>query len=140
MSIGAGVRAVHGRCAHAGHWGGAGGLATSYWLTQAGVEHLLVERRDRLGGGWMDNCRDSFCLVAANFSIQLPRHMPTPALTRTVSCPDQRPEEGPPSGHHPACRPGARGHVFVLVAVTETETLRWVLAGTGERGCDECPG
>lgn len=26
-------------------------LATSYWLEQAGVEHVLLERRDRLGGG-----------------------------------------------------------------------------------------
>ncbi len=51
--------------------GGQAGLATSYWLTRAGVEHIVVERRDRLGGGWMDRW-DSFCLVTPNFAIQLP--------------------------------------------------------------------
>ncbi|MGH3788320.1 MAG: flavin-containing monooxygenase [Pseudonocardiaceae bacterium] len=51
--------------------GGQAGLATSYWLTQAGVEHLVVERRDQLGGGWLDRW-DSFCLVAPNFGVLLP--------------------------------------------------------------------
>lgn len=51
--------------------GGQAGLATSYWLTQAGVEHLVVERRNRFGGGWLDRW-DSFCLVAPNFVILLP--------------------------------------------------------------------
>jgi glycine/D-amino acid oxidase-like deaminating enzyme len=51
--------------------GGQVGLATSYWLTQAGVEHLVVERRNRFGGGWLDRW-DSFCLVAPNFVILLP--------------------------------------------------------------------
>jgi putative flavoprotein involved in K+ transport len=50
---------------------GQAGLATSYWLTQAGVEHLVVDRRDRLGGGWLDRW-DSFCLVAPNFTLLLP--------------------------------------------------------------------
>ncbi len=50
---------------------GQAGLATSYWLTQAGVDHLVVERRDCLGGGWHDRW-DSFCLVAPNFTIRLP--------------------------------------------------------------------
>lgn len=51
--------------------GGQAGLATSYWLTHAGVEHLVVERRNRFGGGWLDRW-DSFCLVAPNFVIRLP--------------------------------------------------------------------
>ncbi|MGH3982738.1 MAG: flavin-containing monooxygenase [Pseudonocardiaceae bacterium] len=50
---------------------GQAGLATSYWLTQSGVEHLVVERRNRFGGGWLDRW-DSFCLVAPNFVILLP--------------------------------------------------------------------
>src|SRR6266545_3605068 len=50
---------------------GQAGLATSYWLTKAGVEHLVVDRRDRLGGAWRDRW-DSFCLVAPNFTILLP--------------------------------------------------------------------
>ena len=50
---------------------GQAGLATSYWLTKAGVEHVVLERRDRLGGGWLDRW-DSLCLVAPNFTILLP--------------------------------------------------------------------
>ncbi|HWM03674.1 MAG TPA: NAD(P)/FAD-dependent oxidoreductase [Actinophytocola sp.] len=50
---------------------GQAGLATSYWLTGAGIDHLVVEARDRLGGAWPDRW-DSFHLVAPNFSIQLP--------------------------------------------------------------------
>jgi putative flavoprotein involved in K+ transport len=50
---------------------GQAGLATSYWLRQAGVEHLVIDRRDRLGGAWLDRW-DSFCLVAPNFSVLLP--------------------------------------------------------------------
>ncbi len=51
--------------------GGQAGLATSYWLTQAGIEHLVLEQRDRLGGAWHDRW-DSFCLVAPNFTLRLP--------------------------------------------------------------------
>jgi putative flavoprotein involved in K+ transport len=50
---------------------GQAGLATSYWLTRAGLEHLLVDGRDRLGGSWPDRW-DSFCLVAPNFTLRLP--------------------------------------------------------------------
>jgi putative flavoprotein involved in K+ transport len=51
--------------------GGQAGLATSYWLTKAGVDHLVVDRRDRLGGGWHDRW-DGFCLVLPNFTLLLP--------------------------------------------------------------------
>lgn len=51
--------------------GGQAGLATSYWLTKAGVDHLIVDRRDRLGGSWHDRW-DSFCLVLPNFTARLP--------------------------------------------------------------------
>jgi putative flavoprotein involved in K+ transport len=50
---------------------GQAGLATSYWLTQSGVEHVVVDRRDQLGGAWLDRW-DSFCLVAPNFTLLLP--------------------------------------------------------------------
>ena len=50
---------------------GQAGVATSYWLTKASVEHVVLERRDRLGGGWLDRW-DSLCLVAPNYSILLP--------------------------------------------------------------------
>jgi putative flavoprotein involved in K+ transport len=51
--------------------GGQAGLATSYWLTQAGVEHLVLERQTRLGGSWPERW-DSFCLVAPNYTLLLP--------------------------------------------------------------------
>ncbi|MGH7581383.1 MAG: flavin-containing monooxygenase [Gemmatimonadales bacterium] len=51
--------------------GGQAGLATSYWLTRAGIDHLVLERRDRLGGGWLDRW-DSFHLIAPNFTLLLP--------------------------------------------------------------------
>jgi putative flavoprotein involved in K+ transport len=50
---------------------GQAGLATSYWLQRAGVEHLLVERRPMLGGTWPDRW-DSFTLVAPNYTLRLP--------------------------------------------------------------------
>lgn len=51
--------------------GGQAGLATSYWLTQAGIQHLVLERQERLGGSWHDRW-DSFCLVAPNYTLRLP--------------------------------------------------------------------
>lgn len=50
---------------------GQAGLATSYWLTQHGVEHVLLERRAALGGAWQDRW-DSFCLNTPNFFFRLP--------------------------------------------------------------------
>src|SRR5690606_18445397 len=51
--------------------GGQAGLATSYWLRRAGIEHLVLEGRDQLGGSWPDRW-DGFHLVAPNFTLQLP--------------------------------------------------------------------
>lgn len=50
---------------------GQAGLATSYWLSRAGIEHLVLDRRQELGGGWNDRW-DSFHLVAPNFCLLLP--------------------------------------------------------------------
>jgi putative flavoprotein involved in K+ transport len=51
--------------------GGQAGLATSYWLTKSGVDHLVLERRTQFGGSWHDRW-DSFTLVAPNWSLLLP--------------------------------------------------------------------
>ncbi|HYJ09587.1 MAG TPA: alpha/beta fold hydrolase [Polyangiaceae bacterium] len=51
--------------------GGQAGLATSYFLSKAGIEQLVVERREELGGAWHDRW-DSFHLVAPNFCLLLP--------------------------------------------------------------------
>jgi len=50
---------------------GQAGLAMSWWLTQAGREHVVLEARDRLGGGWLKRW-DSFCLVTPNWSVRPP--------------------------------------------------------------------
>ncbi|MFF2317482.1 flavin-containing monooxygenase [Arthrobacter sp. NPDC058097] len=50
---------------------GQAGLATSYWLSRAGVEHLLLEQRLELGGAWQDRW-DSFYLNTPNFAFLLP--------------------------------------------------------------------
>jgi putative flavoprotein involved in K+ transport len=51
--------------------GGHAGLAMSSLLAQAGREHLVVERRDRLGGGWLDRW-DEFRLVTPNWTASFP--------------------------------------------------------------------
>jgi putative flavoprotein involved in K+ transport len=50
--------------------GGQAGLATSYELTRAGVEHVVLER-GRIGETWRGRW-DSFCLVTPNWTIRLP--------------------------------------------------------------------
>ncbi|MEV7660487.1 NAD(P)/FAD-dependent oxidoreductase [Paenarthrobacter sp. NPDC089316] len=50
---------------------GQAGLATSYWLTQHGVEHQLLERRDTLGGAFQDRW-DGFYMNTPNLSLDLP--------------------------------------------------------------------
>jgi Pyridine nucleotide-disulphide oxidoreductase len=50
--------------------GGQAGLATSCELTQAGVDHVVLER-GRVGQTWRD-LWNSFCLVTPNWSVRLP--------------------------------------------------------------------
>ncbi|MGH2467524.1 MAG: NAD(P)-binding domain-containing protein [Candidatus Limnocylindrales bacterium] len=52
---------------------GAGqcGLAASHFLSQAGREHLVLEARQTLGGGWQDRW-DAFRLVTPNWISSLP--------------------------------------------------------------------
>lgn len=52
--------------------GGQAGLAASRELTQAGVEHVVLER-GRIGQTWR-GLWESFCLVTPNWSVQLPGH------------------------------------------------------------------
>ncbi|HXA42987.1 MAG TPA: NAD(P)-binding domain-containing protein [Candidatus Solibacter sp.] len=51
---------------------GQAGLATSYELTQLGVDHVVLER-GRVGQSWRDRW-DSFCLVLPNWTLKLPGH------------------------------------------------------------------
>jgi len=50
---------------------GQAGLATSYHLTQAGVDHVVLEA-GRVAETWRSRRWDSFCLVTPNWSVQLP--------------------------------------------------------------------
>ena len=52
--------------------GGQAGLSVSRELTQAGVEHVVLER-GRVAETWRGRW-DSFCLVTPNWSVQLPGH------------------------------------------------------------------
>jgi putative flavoprotein involved in K+ transport len=51
--------------------GGQAGLSMSYCLTQAGIDHLVLER-DRPGSEWRNRRWDSFCLVTPNWQCSLP--------------------------------------------------------------------
>ena len=50
---------------------GQGGLAVSYHLTRAGIEHVVLERAS-IASSWRDHRWDSFCTVTPNWSIRLP--------------------------------------------------------------------
>jgi putative flavoprotein involved in K+ transport len=51
---------------------GQAGLAVSHELSEAGVDHVVLER-DRIGQSWRGRW-DSFCLVTPNWFCQLPGH------------------------------------------------------------------
>lgn len=50
---------------------GQAGLLMSWHLRQAGREHVLLERRPTLGGGWQDRW-DAFRLVGPNWMVSMP--------------------------------------------------------------------
>jgi putative flavoprotein involved in K+ transport len=50
---------------------GHAGLVMSAYLSEAGREHLVLERRERLGGGWQDRW-DDFRLVTPNWTASFP--------------------------------------------------------------------
>src|ERR1700694_2312364 len=52
--------------------GGQAGLAVSHHLSEAGLEHVVLER-GRVGPAWGVR-RESFCLVPPNWSVRLPGH------------------------------------------------------------------
>jgi len=50
---------------------GQAGLATSWYLTQAGIEHVVLEA-SRVAETWRTRRWDSFCLVTPNWTVTLP--------------------------------------------------------------------
>jgi putative flavoprotein involved in K+ transport len=53
--------------------GGQAGLSASYWLSQAGVDHVVFEKKSVMHK-WRDERWDNFCLVTPNWQCQLPGH------------------------------------------------------------------
>src|SRR5207245_11087229 len=51
--------------------GGQAGLATSWYLSQTGVDHVVLEA-GRVAETWRSRRWDSFCLVTPNMSVRLP--------------------------------------------------------------------
>ncbi|HET6299240.1 MAG TPA: MSMEG_0569 family flavin-dependent oxidoreductase [Kribbella sp.] len=51
--------------------GGQAGLATSWQLTDRGLDHLVLEA-DRVGSEWRNRRWESFCLVTPNWQCRLP--------------------------------------------------------------------
>ena len=52
--------------------GGQAGLATSYYLTRHGREHIVFEKAAQAGYAWRNERWDSFTLVTPNWSFRLP--------------------------------------------------------------------
>ncbi len=50
---------------------GQAGLATSWFLTQAGADHVVLDR-GRVAETWRSRRWDSFCLVTPNWGVKLP--------------------------------------------------------------------
>jgi putative flavoprotein involved in K+ transport len=51
--------------------GSQSGLAVSYWLSQFGEEHVILEKSE-VGSAWRTGRWDSFTLVSPNWTTQLP--------------------------------------------------------------------
>lgn len=52
--------------------GGQAGLATSYYLSRLGREHVILEKEAHIVSGWRDGRWDSFCLVTPNWTVRMP--------------------------------------------------------------------
>src|SRR5215204_2595976 len=52
--------------------GGQAGLATSYYLTQQGREHVVLEQAARAANVWRNERWDSFTLVTPNWTMKMP--------------------------------------------------------------------
>jgi putative flavoprotein involved in K+ transport len=52
--------------------GGQAGISVSYWLTQEGRAHLVLEQSDKPAEAWQNHRRDSFTLNTPNWQTRLP--------------------------------------------------------------------
>ena len=51
---------------------GQAGLAVSYFLTEAGRVHVVLERAAGVANAWRNQRWDSFALVTPNFQVRMP--------------------------------------------------------------------
>jgi putative flavoprotein involved in K+ transport len=98
---------------------GHAGLAMSHLLAEAGLEHVVVDRRDRPGGAWLDRW-DGFRLVTPNWTSSFPGYA----------------YDGPdPDGFMPrneiAARVARYASVVSAPVALETEILRLTPRGAG---------
>jgi putative flavoprotein involved in K+ transport len=52
--------------------GGQAGLSLSYYLTQAGREHIVLEKSSQVADAWRNRRWDSFTLITPNWAFRLP--------------------------------------------------------------------
>jgi putative flavoprotein involved in K+ transport len=52
--------------------GGQAGLATSYYLQQHQIEHVVFEQAEQAGNAWRNSRWDSFALLTPNWTLQIP--------------------------------------------------------------------
>lgn len=52
--------------------GGQAGLATSYYLSQKGIEHVILEQAAAAGNAWRNDRWDSFTLLTPAWAFRLP--------------------------------------------------------------------
>src|SRR5215472_6586783 len=52
--------------------GGQAGLAISFYLSQQGREHVVLERARKAANAWRNQRWDSFTLVTPNFQVRMP--------------------------------------------------------------------
>src|ERR1700753_3408516 len=53
--------------------GGQAGLSASYWLSRAGLDHVVFEKKTAMHK-WREERWDAVCLVTPNWQCQLPGH------------------------------------------------------------------
>jgi putative flavoprotein involved in K+ transport len=52
--------------------GGQAGMATSYYLQQHRIEHIVLEQADEAAHAWRNERWDSFTLLTPNWTVQMP--------------------------------------------------------------------
>jgi cation diffusion facilitator CzcD-associated flavoprotein CzcO len=66
------MRQQHGRDTNDRYRGWTGPVVNQLLFTQAGHEHLVLERASRAGSVWRNDRWDSFTFLTPNWSIKLP--------------------------------------------------------------------